>query len=88
MLVVQKARPYVEKRDSVLWNDVNHTCEEKYNGHRILLRGPKSFSANGKEKDIEFLKAFGLKNTVKLDGEVIVRRDLVCNKGMEMLVIG
>jgi hypothetical protein len=81
MLVVQKARLYVEKRDSVLWNDVNHTCEEKYNGHRILLRGPKSFSANGKEKDIEFLKAFGLKNTVKLDGEVIVRRDLGLQQG-------
>ena len=80
-LIVQKARPYTEKRDSILWNDVHHTCEEKYNGHRIVLHGKRSFSANGKEKDIEFLKAFGLKNTVKLDGEVIVRRDLGLPQG-------
>jgi len=80
-MVVQKARPYVERRDSILWNDPHHTCEEKYNGHRIMQEGQVSITANGKEKEIKFLQAIELPGDIKIDGEVIVRRDLALPQG-------
>ncbi|MFH0989871.1 MAG: hypothetical protein V1799_07640 [bacterium] len=75
MIEAQLARSFKEGKDDWMWDSPEIVADEKLNGHRILIVGDRQFSRNGKEKDVSFLKG-RFPAGMKLDGEIIVRRDL------------
>ncbi len=80
-VIAQLARPFKEGKDDWMWDDGGILGERKLDGHRLIVHGSRQFSRNGKEKEIRFLESFRGLPKIKLDGEIVVRRNLDLPQG-------